>query len=50
VSWLEIPKDEGKFLDFIDQVLSVLEQSDPPPPGPECGYCHYREAARDSGW
>ncbi len=50
MSWLEIPKDEGKFLDFIDQILSVLERSEPPPPGPECGYCRYREGARNSGW
>lgn len=50
VSWLEIPKDEGEFLDFIDQILSVLELSQPPPPGRECGYCRYREAARDSEW
>ena len=50
VSWLEIPKDEGEFLDFIDQILSVLERSEPPPPGPKCGYCHYLEGARDSGW
>ena len=50
VSWLEIPKDEGEFLEFIDQILSVLERSEPPQPGPNCGYCRYRQGARDSEW
>ena len=50
VSWLEIPKDETQFLDFIDEVLTVLEQPEPPLPGPRCGYCHYREQTRINGW
>jgi CRISPR/Cas system-associated exonuclease Cas4 (RecB family) len=50
VSWLEIPKDETQFLDFIGEVLTVLEQPEPPSPGPRCGYCHYREQTRISGW
>lgn len=50
VSWLEIPKDEGEFLDFIDRILSVLELSEPPSPRPKCGYCRYREGARDIEW
>jgi hypothetical protein len=50
MSWLEVPKDEPGFLDFIDQIMVVLGGSEPPPPGPECGYCRYREGARDSGW
>jgi hypothetical protein len=50
VSWLEVPKDEESFLAFIDEVLSMLEQSDPPPPGTECGYCRYREQSRASEW
>jgi len=50
VSWLEIPKDETQFLDFIGEVLTVLEQTEPPPPGPRCGYCHYREQTRSSEW
>ena len=50
VSWLEIPKDETQFLDFIGEVLTVLEQTEPPPPGPRCGYCQYREQTRSSEW
>ena len=50
VTWLEIPKDEVKFLDFIGDVLSVLERPEPPPPGPKCGYCKYRDQARGTNF
>jgi hypothetical protein len=50
VSWLEIPKDEGGFLDFLGQVLAILEQPAPPPGDPECSYCQYRDQSRAGEW
>lgn len=50
VTWMEIPKDEGKFLDFIGQVMRVLSLPEPPPPGEKCGFCKYRADAREHGW
>ena len=48
-SWLECPHDEVEFLAFIDEVIAVLEQKMPPPAGPNCDYCKYRDKARMSG-
>ena len=48
VTWLDCPKDEGAFLDFIDQVLVVLDQPEPPPASQNCGFCKYREDARQT--
>ena len=50
VTWLEIPKDEDGFMDFLDGVLKVLEQPEPPESNPNCGYCQYRQAARSTGY
>jgi hypothetical protein len=48
-TWLDCPKDDVGFLAFLDKVLSLLELPSPPPPNPNCGWCEYREAARDHG-
>lgn len=49
VTWTEIPRDEGGFLDFMTGVLRVLSLKEPPAPNPECGFCAYREEARRHG-
>lgn len=50
VSWLEVPKDESEFLIFLDGVLSVLDSEVPPAKNPDCGFCNYRENARETGY
>jgi hypothetical protein len=50
VTWLECPKDDTLFLDFIDTVLEVLDSPEPPAANPKCGFCHYREDARLTGY
>jgi hypothetical protein len=50
VTWLDCPRDDQAFLAFLDQVLDVLEQPEPPPAKPSCGFCSYRENARDTGY
>jgi len=50
VTWLDCPKDEAAFLAFIDQVLEVLDQQEPPEANPECGFCNYRSSARETGF
>jgi CRISPR/Cas system-associated exonuclease Cas4 (RecB family) len=49
VTWLDCPKDEAGFLGFIDGVLSVLENPQPPPPAESCAFCQYRDQARLRG-
>lgn len=48
-TWLEVPKDDDWFLRFLEEVLTVLQQLEPPASSPNCAYCQYREAARSSG-
>jgi hypothetical protein len=49
-TWFECPKNDTEFLSFLDSVLSLLEQPSLPDPGPECGYCVYREQAHNLGF
>lgn len=49
VTWMEVPKDEGAFLQFMHQVMQVLDAPEPPPPAEKCAYCQYRAAAREHG-
>ncbi len=46
VTWQEIPKNEAGFLGFLRGVLAVLSQPEPPPAAESCGFCKYREEAR----
>lgn len=49
VTWQELPKDEGKFLEFMRGVLTLLSLPEPPPAPETCGFCAYRAAAREHG-
>jgi hypothetical protein len=46
VTWVEIPYNEAGFLEFIEEVLALLEAPEPPPPAEKCGWCQYRESVR----
>jgi hypothetical protein len=46
VHWQECLLDRVGFMTFIDQVLCLLEQPEPPPPAEKCGFCKYRENSR----
>ncbi len=50
VTWQEIPKNEGAFLEFMRGVLTLLSLPEPPPPAEGCGFCAYRAAAREHGF
>jgi hypothetical protein len=49
-TWQAVPRDDDTFYDFIARVLTLLDQPEPPPPSEECGFCKYREGARQYGW
>ncbi len=46
VAWVELPRDDGAFADFVAGVLEVLEAPSPPPPDPFCEWCIYRGVRR----
>jgi len=47
IHWEEIPKDEQWFLEFLDEVLSVLESPEVPHPSPDCQWCSYISKLKD---
>ena len=44
IVWIEIQKDEQSFLNFLDEVLSVLELPEAPDCSPSCQWCKYIES------
>ena len=42
-------RDEGAFLSFMDGVIAVLVEPEPPEASPDCKFCQYRELARGTG-
>ena len=46
LTWQECEIDEAAFLAFLEPVVSVLENSEPPAPGMDCSYCQYRQQSR----
>jgi hypothetical protein len=48
-SWIECPRDDGAFLAFLEEVLSILGSPDPPGGSPSCPFCQYRDTARRTG-
>jgi CRISPR/Cas system-associated exonuclease Cas4 (RecB family) len=46
--WVEIPLDEARFLEFMGRVLALLSLPEPPAANPECSFCAYREASRNT--
>jgi hypothetical protein len=49
MTWMEIPRQDDQFNQFIDEVLTVLEQPDPPLAAEKCPYCSYLHNAREHG-
>jgi len=42
MTWQEVPLDEAAFLSFLGDVLTVLEQPNPPEAAEKCAWCQYR--------
>lgn len=41
ITWKEIEKNEQGFLEFIDEVLELLDSPEAPDPSPDCQWCKY---------
>ncbi len=48
VSWIECIRDDMRFQEFLGEVLYVLDRPDLPLASSNCGWCKYRENARES--
>jgi hypothetical protein len=48
LTWIEVPRDDGAFLEFLQQVVAVVAQPAPPEPAPGCTWCGYRRASRET--
>jgi len=46
--WVECPVNEDNFLTIINEIMDVLAQPEPPDANPECGFCGYRAASRNT--
>ena len=40
--WIEVERNDGRFMQFLHEVLSVLDKESPPDPSPDCNWCQYR--------
>lgn len=47
--WLECPRDDSEFQNFMKEVLTLLDSPDPPGGSPTCPFCQYRDTARRTG-
>jgi len=42
VRYIDIPRNDAAFFDFLRQVAAVLARPEPPDPAPDCPFCAYR--------
>ena len=49
LTWIEVPRDEGRLFGFLAEALSVLERPQPPGGAPLCPWCVYRDVSRRTG-
>ena len=45
LTWIDVPLNPDLFLGYLDNVLKVLENVEPPEASPKCPWCKYREGA-----
>ncbi|MCL4448544.1 MAG: PD-(D/E)XK nuclease family protein [Actinobacteria bacterium] len=41
-TWQDIPRDDELFMEFLTEVVELLESPEPPKPSENCGWCTYR--------
>jgi hypothetical protein len=48
VDWIGVTRDDREFLDFLKDVLNVLELPGPPDGASSCEWCRYRVKSRET--
>lgn len=46
VNWVEIPRDDDAYLEFVSELVIMLERPVAPEPSPDCIWCTYRGIGR----
>lgn len=41
IHWVEIERNDKNFLNFLDEVMKILESDQLPEPSPDCDWCNY---------
>lgn len=44
LQWIEVPRDDLSFAKFLQEIVAILDQSEPPPPAPGCQWCGLRKS------
>ena len=39
LAWIDVPRNDGDFMEFLKQVVSVLDRPEPPLPSEDCTWC-----------
>jgi len=39
LTWVDVPRDDAAFMEFLVQVVGVLDRPTAPPPSEDCGWC-----------
>jgi hypothetical protein len=45
LQWIDMPRDDARFMAFLDEVATVIESPEPPQQTTGCAFCEYRHAA-----
>lgn len=43
LTWIEVERNDANFLQFMEDVLTLLDGQDPPPDTENCDWCKYRK-------
>jgi len=47
LKWIEVKRDDTKFMKFLEEVMRLLVSETPPQPAADCNWCSYREKTKD---
>ena len=48
-TWMDVPRDDATFLEFLTGVVTLLDEPIPPDPAEDCGLCNYRKNYNEAG-
>lgn len=48
-TWMDVPRDDTTFLALLEEVVTLLDMTNPPEPDEDCGLCNYRKSYNGAG-